>query len=366
MSEGWINGGFFVLEPGLRLHPRRRRLRSRATGEPRRRGPAEWLLPRGVLAVHGHGSETRICSIRCGTAETRRGRCGSRSPPGRRGATHVDRRRVRADASGLARRTRLVHPHVEPRLVPLDAGLETPSSCSTTSRGLAAACCADLHVRGGAGETKCVRCARGRSSTTSSTRGRGRRPFVRVERFELDDVAHQHLYLAPFIAHGFQVVSDEADVCYLHSRPYEPDADLAVAWNDPSLSLAWPIAPPVLSGRDASAPTLAEIDLDAAFERSVTTSGRRADEDGAPARRRCRRLRDTAACWRTISSAKFHASSRTSSGLSSSSASTGLIGSRQPGHELPLLVHVAVDDVVDQSRPIPVLLSSVAPLAAAP
>jgi dTDP-4-dehydrorhamnose 3,5-epimerase-like enzyme len=39
-----------------------------------------------------------------------------------------------------------------------------------------------------------------------------------------------------------------------------------VAWNDPSLDLRWPIEPPILSARDAAAPTLAEIDLDAAFE----------------------------------------------------------------------------------------------------
>lgn len=124
-----------------------------------------------------------------------------------------------------------------------------------------------LHVRGGKGETKLVRCARGSvvdyvvdTRPWSST-------FRRVERFDLDDVAHYHLYLGPFIAHGFQVVSDEADVCYLHSRPYEPDADLAVAWNDRSLLLAWPIEPPILSPRDANAPPLAEVDLDAAFER---------------------------------------------------------------------------------------------------
>ena len=73
--------------------------------------------------------------------------------------------------------------------------------------------------------------------------------------------------MSPFIAHGFQVVSDEADVCYLHSRPYEPGADLAMAWNDPSLELAWPIDPPIVSARDAGAPMLAELDLDAAFER---------------------------------------------------------------------------------------------------
>jgi dTDP-4-dehydrorhamnose 3,5-epimerase len=125
-----------------------------------------------------------------------------------------------------------------------------------------------LHVRTGRGEAKLVRCARGAvvdhvvdTRPWSST-------FGHVERYELDDVTHLHLYLSPFIAHGFQVTSDEADVCYLHSRPHEPESELAVAWNDPDLRLSWPISPPILSARDAAAPPLAEIDLDALFEQA--------------------------------------------------------------------------------------------------
>lgn len=125
-----------------------------------------------------------------------------------------------------------------------------------------------LHVRGGRGETKLVRCARGSVVDYVVDTRPWSATFRRTERFELDDVVHRHLVLPPFVAHGFQVVSDEADVCYLHSRPYEPDADLAIAWDDPSLGLAWPVTPPVLSARDRTAPNLDELDLDAAFDRS--------------------------------------------------------------------------------------------------
>lgn len=124
-----------------------------------------------------------------------------------------------------------------------------------------------LHVRGGRGETKLVRCARGAVVDHVIDTRPWSPTFRRVERIELDDVAHRHLYLAPFIAHGFQVLSDEADICYLHSRPYEPGADLTMAWNDPSLELDWPVQPPILSDRDAHAPRLADVDLDAAFDR---------------------------------------------------------------------------------------------------
>jgi dTDP-4-dehydrorhamnose 3,5-epimerase len=147
-----------------------------------------------------------------------------------------------------------------------EAGLETDFVQHNQSRSRRAVL-RGLHVRGGRGETKLVRCARG-SLVDHVIDTRPWSPtFRRVARFELDDVLHHHLYLAPFIAHGFQVVSDEADVCYLHSEPYEPESDLAFAWDDPSLELDWPIEPPVLSERDANAPRLDEVDLDAAFER---------------------------------------------------------------------------------------------------
>ena len=88
-------------------------------------------------------------------------------------------------------------------------------------------------MRGGRGETKLVRCARGAVVDYVVDTRPWSPTFRRVERFELDDVALHHLYLPPFVAHGFQVVSDEADVCYLHSRPYEPGADLAVGVGRP-------------------------------------------------------------------------------------------------------------------------------------
>lgn len=124
-----------------------------------------------------------------------------------------------------------------------------------------------LHVRGGAGESKLVRCARGAVVDHVVDLRPWSPSFLRTERFVLDDEQSQHLYLPPFVAHGFQVVSEHADICYLHSRAYVPDADISIAWNDPGLALEWPILDPILSERDAAAPKLADVDLGAAFHR---------------------------------------------------------------------------------------------------
>jgi dTDP-4-dehydrorhamnose 3,5-epimerase len=146
------------------------------------------------------------------------------------------------------------------------AGLETEFVQHNQSRSVQGVL-RGLHVRTGASESKLVRCAHG-SIVDFVVDVRPWSPtFRRVERFDLDDETMPHLYLPPFVAHGFQVLSGSADICYLHSRPYEPGADLAIAWDDPTLAIPWPITPPILSERDESAPLLGSIDLDALFSR---------------------------------------------------------------------------------------------------
>jgi dTDP-4-dehydrorhamnose 3,5-epimerase len=124
-----------------------------------------------------------------------------------------------------------------------------------------------IHVRGGVGEAKLVRCASG-SIVDHVVDLRPWSPtYLRTERLVLDDVGMHHLYLPPFVAHGFQVTSDRADVCYHHSRSYEPGADLSFAWNDPDLALEWPVPDPIVSERDAEAPLVRDVDLSRAFQR---------------------------------------------------------------------------------------------------
>ena len=134
---------------------------------------------------------------------------------------------------------------------------------------LATPCCAACTSAGEGRDEARALCSRVVSSTSSSTRGRGRRRSVASSASSSTTSTNEHLYLAPFVAHGFQVVSEEADICYLHSRPYEPGAELAVAWNDPSLAIGWPILPPSRVGarRDGAGPRRARP-CKPAFERS--------------------------------------------------------------------------------------------------
>ena len=64
------------------------------------------------------------------------------------------------------------------------------------------------------------------------------------------------LYVPAGFAHGFCVTSDEAEVHYMTSEEYAPECEAGIIWNDPELSIDWPISEPVLSERDRKWPVL--------------------------------------------------------------------------------------------------------------
>ena len=69
----------------------------------------------------------------------------------------------------------------------------------------------------------------------------------------------RQLYIPPGFAHGFCVLGDKAQVLYKVTSPYDPADEITIAWNDPQLSIDWPLSDPVLSEKDAAAGTLADL-----------------------------------------------------------------------------------------------------------
>jgi dTDP-4-dehydrorhamnose 3,5-epimerase len=70
---------------------------------------------------------------------------------------------------------------------------------------------------------------------------------------------HRQLYIPAGLAHGFAVLSESALFSYKCTAYYDPAADRGVAWNDPTLAIAWPIEAPELSEKDRAHGNLAEI-----------------------------------------------------------------------------------------------------------
>jgi dTDP-4-dehydrorhamnose 3,5-epimerase len=79
---------------------------------------------------------------------------------------------------------------------------------------------------------------------------------------ELSADNKRQFWVPPGFAHGFCVTSEHALFSYKCTDIYSPENEVGVAWNDPDLGIEWPISDPVLSDKDAAAPTLAELDHD--------------------------------------------------------------------------------------------------------
>lgn len=73
---------------------------------------------------------------------------------------------------------------------------------------------------------------------------------------------HHMLYIPAGFAHGFCVLSEEADILYKVTQEYAPALDRGILWNDPEVGIRWPIEEPVLSAKDAQLPLLNEADND--------------------------------------------------------------------------------------------------------
>ncbi len=61
----------------------------------------------------------------------------------------------------------------------------------------------------------------------------------------------KQFYVPPGFAHGFYVISEEADVTYKCTDLYAPGDEYGVIWNDPELGIDWPVDSPLLSEKDA-------------------------------------------------------------------------------------------------------------------
>jgi dTDP-4-dehydrorhamnose 3,5-epimerase len=116
-----------------------------------------------------------------------------------------------------------------------------------------------MHFQTVPGQAKLVRCARGRIVDVVVDLRRGSSTFGRWEGHELDDSALRQLWVPVGFAHGFCVISEEADVVYKCSSYYDPATEAGIAYDDPDVGIAWPSIELTVSERDRSAPRLADI-----------------------------------------------------------------------------------------------------------
>jgi dTDP-4-dehydrorhamnose 3,5-epimerase len=87
--------------------------------------------------------------------------------------------------------------------------------------------------------------------------------YMRWISVTLEAASHAQLYIPAGCLHGFLALEDETLLTYKQTAEYDPAYEIGIAWNDPDLSIAWPLdgAHPILSAKDAANPTLRERGL---------------------------------------------------------------------------------------------------------
>jgi dTDP-4-dehydrorhamnose 3,5-epimerase len=73
---------------------------------------------------------------------------------------------------------------------------------------------------------------------------------------ELDSESRRALYIPEGFAHGFQTLADTTEVFYEMFNLYQPGCADGLRWDDPALSIAWPLAVESISDKDLSYPLL--------------------------------------------------------------------------------------------------------------
>ncbi|MDT0353494.1 dTDP-4-dehydrorhamnose 3,5-epimerase family protein [Pseudonocardia charpentierae] len=109
------------------------------------------------------------------------------------------------------------------------------------------------------GQAKYVYCARGALLDVVVDTRVGSPTFGTFEVVELDGRSCRAVYLSEGLGHAFVALDDDTVAAYLCSTPYTPGAERGVTPLDPALGLPWRTEiEPVLSDKDAAAPTLHE------------------------------------------------------------------------------------------------------------
>jgi dTDP-4-dehydrorhamnose 3,5-epimerase len=134
-------------------------------------------------------------------------------------------------------------------------GLETTFVQHSTSYSLVRGTIRGMHFqRAPAAEVKVIHCGRGRIYDVIIDL-RPRSPtYRRWQGFELSAENRRRLYIPAGYAHGFQTLTDNAEVEYLISAFYDPQSASGVRYDDPAFAIAWPLTVTSISDRDRSWP----------------------------------------------------------------------------------------------------------------
>ena len=134
-------------------------------------------------------------------------------------------------------------------------GLETGLVQANTGVSLRRGTLRGMHYqRGEAAEAKVVRCTQGRVFDVVLDLRPDSPAFRRWVGVELSAENEQMLYVPRGCAHGYQTLTDDAELWYGATARYTPSAATGVRHDDPAFGINWPLDVTVISDADAAWP----------------------------------------------------------------------------------------------------------------
>lgn len=108
-------------------------------------------------------------------------------------------------------------------------------------------------------QAKLVRCSKGRIFDVAVDIRPDSLNFKKWVGYELSEENKRMLYIPAGFAHGFVVLSEEAELLYKASNEFSPQHDAGIRWNDPEIGVEWGIDNPIVSKKDAELPFLKDL-----------------------------------------------------------------------------------------------------------
>ena len=99
-------------------------------------------------------------------------------------------------------------------------------------------------------QSKLVRCINGKIFDVAVDIRKDSKTFGKYVSVELSTENKHLLFIPKGFAHGFQVLSEEAEIEYLVDSWYAPNYEDGIIWNDENINVEWPIAHPMISKKD--------------------------------------------------------------------------------------------------------------------
>lgn len=107
-----------------------------------------------------------------------------------------------------------------------------------------------------AADAKLIRCVRGRVFDVAVDLRAGSPTFLHWHAVELDAASPLQVFIPAGFAHGFQALSDDVLMLYLHTARWSRAHEGGLRYDDPRLGIAWPLPPQQVSAKDAAAALL--------------------------------------------------------------------------------------------------------------